>query len=197
MKVYILFILITHIYANLIKPPKLKNGMSMGLISPASPYSYLESNITEYLLNLKEVMLNEFNFSKIFYGKHMNDTYGYLAGIDQHRADDIHFMFQNPEVNFILSNRGGFGCIRILDKLDYSLIKRNPKIIMGYSDLTALLNAIHIQTGLITFYGPMGIDNWKNLNSYYFKKIAFEGEAIMLKNPPQFNKTITIHGKKF
>jgi len=170
------------------KPQRIRTGDTVGLISPASPYIYLFPNET-YIPKIKSDMHSL--GLKIIYGKHMNEVYGYLAGIDGHRADDVNFMFSNDSVQLILANRGGFGCDRILELLDYDMIAKNPKIILGYSDITALLNAIHFKTGLITFYGPMGIDNWQNLNSFYVKQIIFNAKAILLSNPSNMTLNLT------
>ncbi len=80
---------------------------------------------------------------------------GYLAGSDQRRRDELHKLFANPNVKAILAIRGGFGSSRLLDQLDFDLIRQNPKIIIGFSDLTILLNAITAKTGLTTWHGPM------------------------------------------
>ena len=76
-------------------------------------------------------------------GKHLLDRYGYLAGSDKARASDINNMFADRDVNAILTLRGGWGCNRLLDLLDYKLIAGNPKILMGYSDITSLLLALN------------------------------------------------------
>ncbi len=83
------------------------------------------------------------------------DKYGYLAGSDEARANQINTLFAQKDVKAIVCARGGYGTTRILDLLDYDLIKSNPKIIGGYSDITALTIAIHKMTGLITFHSSM------------------------------------------
>jgi muramoyltetrapeptide carboxypeptidase len=95
---------------------------------------------------------------------------GYLAGDDKDRLEDLHAMFREPAVKAIFCARGGYGSLRLLDKIRYDLIQENPKIFVGYSDITALLMAIHEKTGLVTFHGPMvrGLTqneckNWENL----------------------------------
>ncbi len=81
--------------------------------------------------------------------------YNYLAGYDQHRLKTFHDLWRNPEVKAVMAIRGGYGCLRLLDQLDFNLIRRQPKILIGFSDITVLLTAIQQQTGLITFHGPM------------------------------------------
>ena len=81
--------------------------------------------------------------------------YGPFAGTPQDRAKDIHAMFKNPKVDAIICARGGYGANKVLPLLDYDLIKNNPKIFLGYSDITAFLLSISQKTELITFHGPM------------------------------------------
>ena len=81
---------------------------------------------------------------------------------DEDRLEDLQAMFRNSEVKAILCARGGYGTLRLLEQIDYELIRKNPKIIAGFSDVTALLWAIHEKSGLITFHGPMVNDLSKN-----------------------------------
>ena len=92
---------------------------------------------------------------EVLLGSSVSKTYGYLAGRDHERLNDLQAMFSNPEVKAIFSSRGGYGTPRLLDSLDYDHILKNPKIFMGYSDLTAIHLAIWKHTGLVTFSGPM------------------------------------------
>ena len=79
----------------------------------------------------------------------------YLAGEDEVRLEDLQGMFRNPDIKAVFCARGGYGTTRLIDNVDYDLIRQNPKILVGYSDITALLLAIHKKTGLITFHGPV------------------------------------------
>ena len=83
----------------------------------------------------------------------------------------------------ILCVHGGWGCARILPLLDYELIRKKPKIIIGYSDITALLLGIHNQTGFVTFHGPVGSSTWNKFSIDYFRKVLMEGEAVTMQNP--------------
>jgi len=105
-------------------------------------------------------------------------------------------MFSNTSITGIIANRGGWGCNRILDMLDYNIIAANPKPIMGYSDLTGLLNAIHTKTGMITFHGPMGLDTWDSYSTNYVQSIVELGRAVVLMNSPAFSDWRTIRGGK-
>jgi len=93
-----------------------------------------------------------------------------MAGEDEARLSDLHDMFRDKDIKAVFCTRGGYGCMRLLDKIDYELIKENPKIFVGYSDITALLMAILKKTGLVTSHGPMvrGLatknqSNWESL----------------------------------
>jgi muramoyltetrapeptide carboxypeptidase len=131
-----------------IKPKRLKKGDVIGICAPASPPesdNKLERGI-RYL---------EKSGYRIEVGKNVNRRHGYLAGTDKERADDINRLFANKHVRAIFTVRGGYGSHRILPLINYQLLRRNPKIFLGYSDITAIHFAILSRTGLITFSGPM------------------------------------------
>ncbi len=132
----------------IIKPKKLSKGDVIGIISPASS----TDDFTNVEFGVK--YLEKIGY-KVEVGKNVGKTHGYLAGNDDERADDFHYMFNRKYINAIMCIRGGYGSTRLLDKIDYKLIKDNPKIFVGHSDITALQMAILSKTGLITFAGPM------------------------------------------
>ena len=131
----------------LIKPPRLRPGDLIGIISPAGPVD--ESELQP------DLELLESSGFRIHIAPHVYDRQGYLAGDDEARLSDLHALFQDRKIKAIICARGGYGTLRLLDRIDYDLIRENPKIIVGYSDITALLMAINKETGLITFHGPM------------------------------------------
>ena len=131
----------------LIKPPRLRPGDLIGIISPAGPVD--ESELKP------DLELLESSGFRIHIAPHVYDRQGYLAGDDEARLSDLHALFQDRKIKAIICARGGYGTLRLLDRIDYDLIRENPKIIVGYSDITALLMAINKETGLITFHGPM------------------------------------------
>lgn len=88
-------------------------------------------------------------------GSALHKSYGLFAGNDEERVNDLHAMFADPEVKAIFSARGGWGGLRLVDRVDFDLIRKNPKIFVGYSDITTLQLAIYHKTGLVTFSGPM------------------------------------------
>lgn len=169
--------------ANL-KPPRLKIGDTVGLISPAG---YIERKDIE---DMKAVLAELGLKAKL--GSNLLKRYGYLAGTDRDRAIDLNTMFADSSVQAIIPMKGGWGCNRLLPLLDYSLIRSNPKIIMGLSDITSLLIALHTKTGLITFHGPTGQSSWNNFTVNYVKRTLFQGEVFTLKNIPDSNSNFPI-----
>ncbi len=136
-----------------IKPPKLKNNANIRVIAPASPPDLKE-------LSISIGLLKKYGF-KISLGQNIRRLVqrADLAAPDRDRVEEFNNAFKDPEVDAIFCARGGYGSMRILQGVDYDTIKANPKIFVGYSDITALHLAIHKFTGLITFHGPMpGVD---------------------------------------
>ena len=103
---------------------------------------------------------------QVYHTEKISSRHGYFSNTDAERADDLNHMFGNKNVDGILCIRGGYGCTRILPLINYDLISRNPKPLIGFSDVTALLNGIHKMTGLVTFHGPVG----STLADTYYKK---------------------------
>jgi len=132
----------------ILTPKRLKKGDTIGLISPSSPM--LDSEKLD-----RSISYFERNGYNVKLGKSIAKETGYLAGSDQERLDDLHSMFSDKDVNAIFAIRGGYGAIRIIDKLNYELIRKNPKIFVGFSDITILQLAIFQKSQLITFAGPM------------------------------------------
>ena len=159
----------------LLKPPRLKLGNTVGLVNPASPID--PEDIKQVKDTLATLGL------KVKLGSHLLDRYGYLAGKDADRAADINAMFADTSVQAILTVRGGWGCNRILPLLDYNLIRSHPKILLGYSDITSLLNAIYARSNIVTFHGPVGTSTWNAFTVNYVKRLLFNGETLKLQNP--------------
>lgn len=131
-----------------LKPPALKKGATIGIIAPASPLAQ-----PEYLKRGVEFWHSR--GYRVRTGRHISKTAGYLAGSDAERLADLHCMFRDPEIAAIFCLRGGYGSFRLLAGLDYDLVFSHPKILVGYSDITALHLAFNKITGLVTFHGPM------------------------------------------
>jgi muramoyltetrapeptide carboxypeptidase len=159
-----------------LKPPRLQAGDTVGLINPAgATFHPVDVTVVEETLAALGLGMKA--------GEHLLDRYGYLAGEDKARAKDVNNMFADPDVSALLSLRGGWGCNRLLDLLDYEAISRNPKILMGYSDITSLLLAINAKTSLVTFHGPVGISPWNQYSTNFVKKLLFNAEAFSMENP--------------
>lgn len=132
---------------NLIKPEKLKKGDTIAIIATSGNLDIEKIKIgAEYFEN---------NGYKIKLGKNIEKSYRYMAGTDEERLEDLHNAFLDKEVKAIICARGGYGAIRLIDKIDYSIIRNNPKIFCGYSDITALSAMFLVNSNLITFSGPM------------------------------------------
>ena len=177
----------------IIKPRTLKKGDTIGIIAPASPPSSPEkiTKGAEYLEQLGY---------RVKLGKNVEKVYGYLAGTDQERADDVNEMFADKNVKAIIAVRGGYGTPRILPLINYSLVKKNPKILIGYSDLTALQLAIFKKTGLVTFSGPMsGVEMFKGIDPFteehFWACITSTKKIGSVKNPPGKKIQTIVEGK--
>lgn len=129
------------------RPKKLNKGDLIGIIAPSSPPN--QQQLAASLVFLEQLGL------KYKFGKSVNQINGYLAGTDQQRLDDLHEMFENPEIKGIICACGGYGAARFTDNIDFELIANNPKILWGYSDITYLHNAIGNNSNIVTFHGPM------------------------------------------
>lgn len=158
-----------------IKPQRLQKGDTVGIIAPASPPN-LEN--LQRSIRFLEIELG----LKVKLGRHLKREYGYLAGKDDERLEDLHNMFLDKDVKAILCACGGYGTARIASAINYEIIKSNPKIFWGYSDITFLHTAIHKQTELITFHGPMlatdiGKEDADPISKQFFKQL-FEPQEI-------------------
>lgn len=171
------------------KPPRLQAGDTVGLIAPAG------------IVDTKDIEVAQKSISqlglKVKLGKHILDRYGYLAGKDADRAQDVNLMFSDRTIKAIIAMRGGWGCNRILALLNYSLIGSHPKIIIGYSDITTLLLAINARSQMITFHGPVATSTWNQFTVDYFKRILFNSEAVTMQNlnPSEVRLEIITPGK--
>lgn len=162
-----------------LKPPVLRSGDTVGMIAPASNvYEPEEVQIA------KETM-EQYGF-KVVLSNNINAQNGYLAGSDAQRAADVNDMFRRPEIRGIVTFSGGYGCSRILPFLDYAQIQRSPKVIVGHSDITALLIGIYQKTGLITFHGSSGLTGVGEYAMSHFRRAIMSTERIgQIADPPK------------
>jgi len=162
----------------LLKPRALQKGDVVGLISPATFVSNPET------LMLAERALRHFGLEPRL-SRNVRKKEGYTGGSIADRVADLHEMFRDPAIKAVFCLRGGFGSAHLLDSIDYGLIAKNPKIFLGYSDITAMHLAIHRKTGLVTFHGPVALSRFSSFTQENFRKAIFEPKPVgSLTNPP-------------
>lgn len=143
----------------IIKPRALQPGDTVALVCPSSrPFDPGKIAYSRQFLEAEGY--------RVVVGSNTLKRYGNFAGRDEERLADFHEAWADPEVKAVICERGGNGASRLLPSIDYDLIRRNPKILIGYSDITALHLAIHRMTGLITFHGPVAMDARSTRYSY-------------------------------
>lgn len=159
-------------------PDKLKQGDEIRVVSPATSLGMIP-------LDQRELAIKRFNQLglNVSLSKNAEDIDGWQSSSIQSRVEDIHDAFLDPNVKAVITTLGGFNSNQILRYLDYDLIRNHPKFFCGYSDITALHNAIYSKTGLVTYYGPhfttfgmlKGIEyTYKGLKKCLFEKEPFE-----------------------
>jgi len=160
----------------LFRARRLRPGDTVALINPSgavyerAPYEIATESLMALGFKVREA-------------PNLRARYGHFAGTDAQRAADVNAMFADPAVHGILAMTGGSGGNRILPLIDYAAIRRMPKFLGGYSDLTALINAVHLQTGLVTFHCPMGASEWNDFSVGWLRGAAMDGELLTLANP--------------
>ncbi|MEX2603625.1 MAG: LD-carboxypeptidase [Gracilimonas sp.] len=173
-------------FSEKIKPVALKRGDTLGLVAPASPI-YEDSVFQKMLDDLQGLGF------KLKLGNHVRSQRGYLAGTDEDRAGDLMAMFKDPDVDGIMCIRGGWGCNRILPLLNYEVIRNNPKVFCGFSDITSLHMAMYKKSDLITFHGPVGKSDWNDFTTNAFKKIIWEGKETRFGVHNDSDDSFSIH----
>lgn len=164
--------------SGIVKPRALRPGDTVGLITPSSYVADPDR------LQLAARTIQYFGL-RLKTGRNVGKRAGYLGGGVQERVDDLHGMFRDPEVRGVFSIRGGYGAGQLLDRIDYDLIRRNPKIFLGYSDITALHLAIHRNAGMVTFHGPVVLSRFSEYTRTLFRKALFSTDPIgPVGNPP-------------
>ena len=178
----------------MLKGKKLQFGDTIGLIGPSGAVRK-EGAVDRAIQYMKDLGFN------VKVGESAHARYGYLSGSDELRARDVNAMFADPEVDAIICTRGGYGTMRMLDMLDYDMIRANPKIFIGFSDITAMHIAFQERCGLVTFHGPMAT-SWNDNFPDGFTKPAVVGcvepdEAYgELVNAPGYHARATVNPGK-
>lgn len=175
-------------------PKGLKKGDTIGLVgaSSATPLEVLPKAVEA---------VEKLGF-KVVVGDSCRERHGYLAGVDELRAKDVNEMFKNPAIDGIFSIRGGYGATKILPLLDYEMIKENPKVFVGYSDVTALHIAFNQRCELVTYHTPMPstefvkpeMDDY-TWNSFLENVTDTERASFFLENPSNQRMTTLVPGE--
>lgn len=166
----------------LIKPAALRPGDTVGLITPSTYVSNPDA---------LETVVRTMDYFGLKYkmGRNVRKREGYLGGTVAERVADLHDMFRDPEVKGVFCIRGGYGSPQLLDRIDYDLIRRNPKLFLGYSDITAMHLAIHKRAGLVTLHGPMPLARFTNYTREWSRKAWFEAAPLgRITNPPESDR---------
>ena len=167
----------------MIKPKAFQQNSTIGIVSPSY---WLDENV----LKKTAKFFTDLGYN-IEIGKSTSLQWGPFAGTPKERADDLHRMFIDPNIDAVMCARGGYGANRVLPLLDYDLIRKNPKIFIGFSDITAYLTSITQQTNLVTFHGPMLTTYKKSWIKYNYNLMirVLTGEKNINIEPPESLKT--------
>jgi len=129
---------------------------------------------------------------KVVLSKNIFDKNRYLAGSDEDKIEELHNFFKNPEIKLVLNARGGYGAIRLIDKIDYNVIRENPKPFCGYSDITALLLMFYKKAGIVSYHSPMASGDFgeENINQFTVKNFwqAINGEKLTFEGTHCYKK---------
>ncbi len=173
------------------KPAALKKGDTIGLVASSSHVGNLEK------ISKCQEVLGGMGFNVVA-SESCYLQYGYLSGPDDIRARDINRMFEDKAIRGIFCIRGGYGATRILDKLDYDMIKKNPKVFVGYSDITAIHIALNQICDMVTFHGPMpSTDMMPEFNSFSkdsFLRVVTNKKTLGLMNNPKDEEIKSLTG---
>lgn len=149
---------------------KLKKGDTIGIIAPASCTTY--EKVLEAKKNIEDMGY------QVILGECTKKQWYSYAGTDEERAEEINSFFDDKSIDAIICMRGGYGSNRLIELLDFEVIKRNPKIFVGYSDITTLHIALNEKANLITFHGPMAVSNFTG----NYNRDTYENFIEMLSN---------------
>ncbi|MBA4174991.1 MAG: LD-carboxypeptidase [Leptothrix sp. (in: Bacteria)] len=166
-----------------LRAPRLRPGDTIALINPSgavyerAPYAIAAESLQALGFKVREA-------------PNLRARYGHFAGTDAQRAADVNAMFADPTVHGLLALAGGSGGNRMLPLVDYAAIRRTPKFLGGFSDLTALINAVQVQTGLVTFHCPVGVSEWNAFSVGWLRGAVMDAQALTLANPQDKDDTL-------
>src|SRR5215212_9726523 len=179
-----------------IRPPKLAPGSRIGLVAPSGPL--LETDD----LARSDALCRALGYEPVV-GRFAHSRHGYLAGTDDQRVSDLNQALEDPSLDAVWCIRGGYGVTRLLDRGEYAVIARRPKVFIGFSDITALLNAITAATGVVTFHGPVARASMPAFSRQHFDRVLSSaqpaGRLGRLAQPadilvPRENRIVTLAG---
>lgn len=180
-----------------IHPHRLQPGDTIGIVSPSGPVAAfcprrLKRGVEE---------LEKHGF-RVKLGKHVSERKKYVAGTIEQRLEDLHAMFADKEVKAVVSTIGGLNANQLLDGIDYKLIKANPKIFMGFSDITVLLNAVHAKTGLTTYLGPALLPQFGEFGGTlpftwsFMEKVVMGSDDVHIEASKEWTDELTMWDKE-
>ena len=144
----------------MLNPRPLRPGDTIGLVGVSGAMHEPETRFEKML-----EVIGDLGY-KVIVADSCREEYGYLSGSDASRARGLNRMFRDDRVDAVVCMRGGYGVARMLDQVDFDVIRANPKILLGYSDITALHTAIHEKAGLVTLHGPMPDRAWMEFDDF-------------------------------
>jgi muramoyltetrapeptide carboxypeptidase len=147
-------------FEKIIKPKRLEKGDTIGIISPSGSAAYNKKMFNAGLKVIKKLGF-DYKLGKNVYAELDEHKNNYSAGTVEQRIEDLHWVFEDKEVDAIICSTGGVTANQLLRHIDYNIIKKNPKIFSGMSDITTLENPIFAKTGLVTFHGPIVMFMWE------------------------------------
>lgn len=180
----------------LTRPPKLVPGSRVALIAPAGPLLERDDLVRA------QALCRALGYEPIL-GKNAYSHHGYLAGTDEQRLSDLNDALRDQTIDALWCIRGGYGVTRLLDQVDYAALRRRPKAVIGFSDITALINALHRVTGTVTFHAPVARAAMPSFSRSHFERVlsqtAAPGVLGRLPEPqttliPQENRIVTLRG---
>lgn len=175
------------------KPKALRKGDRIGVVAPSSPVRNRE------LIGKVETTIEKMGFKPVMYPS-CYEIHGFLSGTDKVRAEDINNAFEDKNIDGVLCLRGGYGTPRILALLDYNIIKANPKVFLGYSDITGLHMALNKICRMVTFHGPTGTsdcffeDDKISYSKHILSRNVFETKPLGIVKNPEREEIVTVNG---